>query len=227
MGSLSSATATSAHGTVDSVRTETVHLDTIDGLLLVGDLTVVEVSDPVPVRGAVVLAHPHPLYGGDRFNNVVAALFETLPQAGFHTVRFDFRGTNDSEGEHDGGGAERLDVAAAIDLAAALVDDTPIWLVGYSFGAIVALDVVDPRVRGWVGIAAPLAAMGADRLAASDHRPTRLLVPAHDQLGGPEVIAPLVETWRSTTLEVIPMADHSLVGRTAVVADAVRTFLAT
>lgn len=202
-----------------------MHLDTIDGLLLVGDLTVVEPSDGVEVGGAVVLAHPHPLYGGDRFNNVVTALFDALPRAGFHAVRFDFRGTNDSEGEHDGGGAERLDVAAAIDLAAALVDDTPIWTVGYSFGAAVALDVIDPRVHGWVGIAAPLAALGADRLAAHDHRPTLLLVPEHDQLGGPEVIAPLVANWRSTTLEVVPMADHSLVGRSAVVTDAVVGFL--
>lgn len=225
MGSLSSATATGAHGTVDSVRTETVRLETIDGLGLDGDLTVVGVDDGVAVRGAVVLAHPHPLYGGDRFNMVIETLFRALPDAGFHTIRFDFRGTNHSEGEHSGGVDERLDVAAAVDLAAALVDDQPIWLVGYSFGAAVCLDVVDPRVHGWVGIAAPLAMMGADRLAAGDHRPTLLLVPQHDQLGGPDVIEPLVADWRSTTVAVVPMADHSLTGRTAAAATAVLSFL--
>ncbi len=118
-------------------------------------------------------------------------------------------------------------MAAAIDLAAALVDTEPIWLIGYSFGAAVSLDVVDPRVHGWVGVAAPLAAMGADRLAATDHRPTLLLVPQHDQLGGPEVIEPLVAGWRSTTVRTIPMADHSLVGRTAVVAAETLAFLTT
>ena len=225
MGNLSSGPATSAHGTVDLVGTETVRLDTIDGIGLIGDLAVVEPG--VDVRGAVVLAHPHPLYGGDRFNNVVDALFRALPDAGFHTVRFDFRGTNESEGEHDGGGAERLDVAAAVDLAAALVDTEPIWLVGYSFGAVVSLDVVDPRVHGWVGIAAPLAAMGADRLAATDHRPSHLLVPQHDQFGGPEVVESLVADWRTTTVATIPMADHSLVGRAAVVTAETLSFLTT
>ena len=86
-----------------------VTLETTDGLALVADLAL---PDRDPWAG-VVLAHPHPLYGGDRHSPVVAAAFAALADAGVAVLRFDFRGVGRSGGTHGGGIDERLDVAAA------------------------------------------------------------------------------------------------------------------
>lgn len=183
---------------------ETVMIDAMDGVRLHADL--VRVDAPL---GAVVLAHPHPLFGGNRFNPVVDTLFRTLPAARLAAVRFDFRGTGDSGGEHDDGDGERLDVVAAIELLESVHPDVPVWLVGYSFGSIVALNVIDQRVHGWVAIAPPLQP-DSRVLADRDHRPKLLLIPARDQFNPPERALPIVADWAETELRVIASADHFL-----------------
>ena len=193
---------------------ETVLLATADGLTLEGDAFV-----PSEPWAAAVVAHPHPLYGGDRRNSVVEALCRALHDTGVATVRFDFRGVGRSEGEHDDGQAERLDVVAALDVAAPFAADGPVLVAGYSFGALVALDVVDPRLSAWLAVAPPLPAARAEPLASTDHRPKLLLVPDHDQFSPPSVATERAAGWRSTTIETIPMADHFLAGATAKVAD--------
>jgi len=189
-------------------------IDALDGIRLQADLVRVDAA-----RGSAVVAHPHPLYGGDRFNPIVDTLFRRLPEAGFNVARFDFRGVNDSEGEHDHGDAERLDVAAAIEILEFADPDSPIWLVGYSFGSLVSLNVVDPRVAGWVAIAPPLVGDAGRCLAASDHRRKLLLVAAHDQFSPPSAVQPVVVEWQSTETRVIDSTDHFLGGRVGIVAD--------
>ena len=50
------------------------------------------------VRGAVVVAHPHPLHGGNMDHPVVIAVCERAAALGLTALRFDFRGVRDSEG---------------------------------------------------------------------------------------------------------------------------------
>ena len=102
-----------------------------------------------------MLLHPHPRFGGDRFNAVVAALFRSLPAAGITALRFDFRPGAGA----DGGDLadERLDTVAALDALAAHVPGLPLFVVGYSFGAAVGLGVDAPGGDGPVAIAPPLA----------------------------------------------------------------------
>jgi alpha/beta superfamily hydrolase len=197
------------------MRIETVPVTTLDGLQLDADLALPDAS----VASAVV-CHPHPLYGGDRFNAVVDALFHTLAGAGVTTLRFDFRGVGDSQGTHGDGVDERLDVAAAIELLTHVRPELPVWLAGYSFGALVALDVVHPAVHGWFAVAPPLTMAATPRLAAADHRPKHLLVPSHDQFSPPESVEPVVASWATTTVRVVESADHFLHGHTAAVAAA-------
>ncbi|HEY4333148.1 MAG TPA: alpha/beta fold hydrolase [Ilumatobacteraceae bacterium] len=195
---------------------ETVMLDALDGVRLQADLDRVEGG-----WGSVVLTHPHPLYGGDRFSPVVDSLFRALPAAGFNVIRFDFRGVNESSGEHDNGDSERLDVLAAIELLEVVEPDAALWLVGYSFGAVVALNVVDPRVTGWIAIAPPLVGAAARCLAANDHRPKTIVVAAHDQFAPPDVVSPMVASWTATTMFTLDHADHFLNGRLAPMTDLV------
>ncbi|MGD9702430.1 MAG: alpha/beta hydrolase [Acidimicrobiia bacterium] len=202
------------------MRIETLLVDTIDGLHLEADLAL-----PAAPRGAVAIAHPHPQFGGDRLNPVVDALFRSLPAAGFAALRFDFRGVGNSEGTHGEGVDERLDMAAAIDAVAPFALDGPLVAAGYSFGALVALQVADPRLSAWVAIAPPLGTMPADPVAAGDHRPTYVLVPAHDQFTTPEAVAQRTAGWQNTTVEVVEMADHFFGGRAGVVALEVVAFV--
>ncbi len=108
-------------------------LKTSDGVALAARL---HAGDP---SSGAVICHPHPLYGGDMHNNVVLAARDALADLGLTTLRFDFRGAGGSEGAHDGGRGEQLDVAAAWAALARRAEPRPgVHLVAYSFGAWVA-----------------------------------------------------------------------------------------
>jgi len=100
----------------------------------------VEAKEPVP---AVVVCHPHPLYGGSMHNNVTNAMAEALVKSGIAALLFNFRGVGGSQGSHGGGIAEQEDVRAALDYLgpAKGVDAGRLGLAGYSFGAGVAFPV--------------------------------------------------------------------------------------
>lgn len=203
---------------------------TADDVELEGELALpVGPADGVePVAGAVVLAHPHPLHGGSMHSLVTSELFRLLPRHGLPVLRFNFRGVGASGGEHGHGADERHDVQAAIDELARHTDATPLLLCGWSFGADVSLSVTDPRLAGWVAIAPPLRFRPeADYdVVGADPRPKLLIVPEHDEFRSPASAAEATANWTATTLEVVPGADHFLVGRTDKAARLVTRFLA-
>src|SRR5436309_14345757 len=85
---------------------------------------------------AAVVCHPHPLYGGTLHNKVVFHAMKALNSFGFPVLRFNFRGTGLSQGEHDQGVGEVDDVHAALDWLDREFD-LPIIFAGFSFGAVV------------------------------------------------------------------------------------------
>ena len=89
--------------------------------------------------GAVVIAHPHPLFGGTMDNKVVQTLARAANQAGWVAVRFNFRGVGDSAGAYDEGRGELADLLAVVAHAA---PDGPLALAGFSFGAFVTSHAV-------------------------------------------------------------------------------------
>jgi uncharacterized protein len=157
----------------------------------------------------VVVLHPHPDYGGDRFNPVVDAIFSAVTAAGCAAVRFDFSSS---------------DVVAASDESrdalTRLPGDVPIAVAGYSFGAGVATQILDRRITRWVLVAPPLTSLDLDLDAiASDQRPKHLLAPVHDQFCPPPDARAATDRWAATTVEPIEGADHFLAGATTRVAD--------
>lgn len=87
-------------------------------------------------KAGVVVCHPHPLYGGNMYNNVVSAIEDGYAAQGFTTLIFNFRGVGNSKGEYDEGDGEVRDATAAYGvLKEQLDDDAHITLAGYSFGA--------------------------------------------------------------------------------------------
>ena len=85
-------------------------------------------------RGVVVIAHPHPLFGGSLDNKVVQTLARAFVQSGWTAVRFNFRGVGASAGEHDEGRGELEDLLAVVEQVA---PTGPLALAGFSFGAFV------------------------------------------------------------------------------------------
>jgi uncharacterized protein len=203
------------------IAAEPLTLDTADGVVLEAEALL-----PPSPWAAVAMCHPHPLYGGDMHNIVVDAVVRALGAAGVAALRFNFRGVGRSDGHHGEGREERLDAAAAVDAVAPLAGDGPLVLAGYSFGAVVALSVSDPRLAGWFAVAPALAYADAGALvAAGDHRPKLIVAPEHDQFTPPATVAEVTSAWTATTVEPLPMADHFLAGRTGPVADAAVAFV--
>jgi alpha/beta superfamily hydrolase len=131
-----------------------VHFIAGDGIRLEGRLTRGE-----PER-AVVLCHPHPLYGGSMLTPVIMTVEQAFQEAGFTTLAFNFRGVGGSEGTHGEGKAEVHDVSGALAYLALTLGAPPRFqaVAGYSFGSHVGAmtAAVDPRVRFYLGIAPPL-----------------------------------------------------------------------
>src|SRR5215470_4356949 len=87
---------------------------------------------------AAVVCHPHPLYGGTLHNKVVFHAMKALNHFGFPVLRFNFRGTGLSEGEHAQGTGETEDVRTALDWLEGEYT-LPIIFAGFSFGAAVGM----------------------------------------------------------------------------------------
>ena len=126
-------------------------------LFLEGILHIPEGEGPFP---AVIICHPHPLYGGSMNNNVVNNIAETLTQSALISLKFNFRGVGGSEGSFGQGMGEQEDVNAAISFMTTLneVDSTNIGLAGYSAGAGFAFPVCfnNDRIKALAAISPPL-----------------------------------------------------------------------
>jgi len=126
-------------------------------LFLEGILAIPEGAGPFP---AVIVCHPHPLYGGSMDNNVVYSLSETLTQASLASFKFNFRGVGGSQGEFGQGIGEQEDVEAAISFISTVkeVDSKRIGLAGYSAGAGFALPVgfKDAGIKALAAVSPPL-----------------------------------------------------------------------
>lgn len=207
------------------MQAETVSLETLDGVSIEADIVR---SDAVSPRATVVIGHPHPLHGGDRHNHVVQALQRAAWSLGCNSIAPDFRGVGNSGGQHDDGDAERLDLAAACELADLLEIDVPVVAAGYSFGAVVALDLAHPLVAGWLAVAPPLSMLARGPVSSRNPRPKIIVSPEHDQFGDPDDVRALVETWENTQVQIAASVDHFLLaGADEICRDALGELLAT
>lgn len=196
------------------------------GPLLEGMLHVPEGTGPFP--GAVV-CHPHPEYGGSMDVPLVVAIAKGLARAGWAALRFNFRGVGHSQGSYDEGRGEVDDVQAAVASLRAqdAVRDAPLALVGYSFGAWVALEAArrTDRIAAVVAVALPLWRMPEGWL--SDLDAPKLFI-----AGDRDTVCPVAElkAWATrlpgtNELAFLTRADHYLAGREGQVADEVARFL--
>lgn len=180
---------------------------------------------PAP-RAAIVIAHPHPQYGGTMLSHVVQAVFKAAPRHGFAALRFNFRGIGLSKGTHDGGPGQCDDFAAAAAELAAQVPGVPLVLGGYSFGSEVALASEHPASVGWFCVA-PVLRMFPSYAAATSDKPKFLVCAEHDSYAPPPAVTEATASWPHTTVAPIAMADHFFMTGTDALADAFAAFAAT
>lgn len=133
---------------------EPLRFDTDDGVSLEGELRRPEGTP----RGTAVLCHPHPRHGGSKDHPLLWAIRNELAgRRGLVVLGFNFRGIMGSGGTHGGGQAEVADVAAAVRRVRQETPG-PTVVVGWSFGASVALRhaLRDDRVAALVLVGLPL-----------------------------------------------------------------------
>jgi hypothetical protein len=174
----------------------------------------------------VVITHPHPLYGGDMFSNVVEAIVQTYREKGHSTLRFNFRGVGQSEGEYDNGIGEQEDVRAALgylsDLGKMNID-----LAGYSFGAWVnALGLEGfAKANRMIMVSPPVNFIDFSFLTY-DQKIQLVIVGTEDDIAGFKMVEGMLQTWNpEANLRNIQGADHFYWGKTSELKSIIHEFL--
>lgn len=113
-------------------------------LLLPGPAGLLELAIDLPEasiarQGLAIICHPAPPDGGTLHNKVVTMCARALNEHGITTLRFNFRGVGQSEGNFDNGRGEVLDLIAVTEWAQQANPEAALWLAGFSFGSWVAL----------------------------------------------------------------------------------------
>lgn len=178
---------------------------------------------------AVVLCHPHPLYGGSMHNAIVLVMARAVRERGgdeVATLRFNFRGVPGSEGSYDEGRGELLDAMAAIDAVRRELPQARLSLLGYSFGSWIALRAaMDDEGIERVGLVAP-----ATRVFSYPGPSRARDVPIHIVVGDRDQFveegdARSFARRLGASITVMPGADHYFVSQRRAVADAMVPFL--
>jgi uncharacterized protein len=185
---------------------------------------------------AAVVCHPHPLFGGTLHNKVVFHTMKALNGFGFPVLRFNFRGTGLSEGEHDQGNGEVEDVRTALDWLDAECH-LPLIFAGFSFGAAVGLRAAcaDARVRGVIGVGTPIGPVVSDSEVPRTYtfdflqdcaKPKLFVSGARDQFGPRAKLEALVVSMpEPKKLVLIDGADHFFEGRLRELRETIETWV--
>ncbi len=206
-------------------RREDIELHTADGLRLVGELAVPVDRPPV---ATLICLHPLPTHGGMMDSHVFRKAAWRLPAlAGVAVLRFNTRGTSSvrgtSDGTFDAAGAERFDVAAAIEYAE-FAELPHVWLLGWSFGTDLALKHgCDPAVAGAILLSPPLRFSTDADLAvwAASGKPVTALVPEFDDYLRPAEAVRRFAAVAQAEVVGVPGAKHLWVGDAETVLDEV------
>ena len=161
---------------------------------------------------------------------------KALNSFGFPVLRFNFRGTGLSQGDHDHGNGEVDDVRAALDWLDAEFH-LPMVFAGFSFGAAVGLRAAcpDARLKALIGVGVPAIPVAADteepRVYDFDFlqdctKPKLFVSGARDQFGPRAKLEALVAAVpEPKKLIVVEGADHFFEGRLRELREAIEAWV--
>lgn len=186
---------------------------------------------PKNAKRAVVVCHPHPLYGGTMHSAVPLAITKVLTELGgdqVATLRFNYRGVGESEGEYGEGRGETFDARAAIRTLRAYAPSAVTSVCGYSFGTFVSLRAAAiERGVERVALVAPAVRIFdfVKEDASSSGAKIAIFVGDNDEFCDVDEARALAENI-GAPLEVFPGADHYFIKSRRKLAEQVAPFLA-
>ena len=210
-----------------------------DGLKLEG---VLSYDEDILNPHAVLLCPPHPHLGGDMENNVIAALGSVMAENDFATLRFNYRGVGNSESKlgniaevyeywetiinNDDCSDAIVDAVSAASYLESTVDTKKIFIVGYSFGAIVAmmLSVENADVRAFTAISTPFGRF--DTAFLNDCKKPKLFICADNDFASSleEVERGMLNISEPKILDIMYECDHFYIDKELEIAKKVLEF---
>jgi alpha/beta superfamily hydrolase len=187
---------------------------------ITGPAGTLEIAQDQPsgnARGVVIIAHPHPLFGGTLDNKVVQTLARAFVQCGWTAVRFNFRGVGASSGQHDEGRGELQDLLAVLAHFAPPTGPGALALAGFSFGAFVTTHALAQlqgvrTVDKIVLVGTSVSRAPAAPIAAAEHAKTLVL---HGETDDTVLLSAVLDWARPQSLPVtvIPGVAHFFHGQ--------------
>lgn len=176
--------------------------------------------------GNVVVCHPHPQHGGTMHNKVAHTLARAFVRQGYAALRFNFRGTEGSEGEYDDGNGELDDALAAIAWMRRRDPVSTFWLAGFSFGAAIAVKAAAVTdVDGLISVA-PAITRFASGLQSQPDCPWLIVQGDQDELVDIEETVAWVDGLEpGPELLIFPDGEHFFHGRLVELREAVAAFV--
>ena len=157
---------------------------------------------------AVVLAHPHPLMGGDmQLAGDLRAVPRRSRRPAWPCCGSTSGASGGSEGEHGDGVGERPTWSPPSTSWPSVLPASR-WCSPAGRSAPTCRCSVDRRAAGRLVPGGPPAAHRSATPSADDPRPKLLAVPEHDQFRPPDAAEPVIAGWTNTEVEVVAGADH-------------------
>ncbi|MDX8387580.1 MAG: alpha/beta fold hydrolase [Ghiorsea sp.] len=160
-------------------------------------------------KPAIVVCHPHPVYGGTMRNKVVYWISRAFEELGYSVLRFNFRGVEKSDGTWDEGNGEAQDVTAAIDWLEQQNPNAPLYLAGFSFGSYAGLKAarIDKRIQKMLAVA-PAVNLWSFDFMLGDTRPLTIIQGTEDEIVPFEQVQAWVKEHPSVAFHTIQGAGH-------------------
>jgi len=194
-----------------------------------GQLEALHLATP-DAKGVALICHPHPLFAGTMQNKVVATLQRAARDAGYATLRFNFRGVGQSAGSYAEGRGEIDDALAAARWLAEQHPGLPLTLMGFSFGSCVAgnaaerLEEQGAELAQLFMLAPPVERFDVD---LPERCPLTVIQPEADEVVTPErVYAWSAELSKPHELIRIPECSHFFHGKLVELKDLIQARLA-
>lgn len=196
-----------------------------------GQLEAVLNSGAENATHAALVCHPHPMFGGTMHNKVVFHAMKALNNFGFPVLRFNFRGTGLSHGEHDYGRGEIDDVRAALEWLGGEFH-LPLIFAGFSFGAAVGLRAAadHDRVTTLIGLGLPVSPVDERNydfgFLRSCSKPKLFVSGGRDQFGPRAKLEQVFDSFAEPKkLVLVDSADHFFEGRLKEMRDAIDSWV--